>query len=168
MRLHCLFAMALSCTILTVCSPIAVHGQGVEPNAVTQEQGAQEEETQLEAPPPVDAPVTDVSETIAIPFGVMTSREFLLSGLILLFGLLVIGVQYFLLKSHAQRSPDEVTRPITVTLIIIGTLVLISSGFNNNQIAPAVGLFGTIAGYLLGRVQGRQDTRSGQEREGGS
>jgi len=30
---------------------------------------------------------------------------------------------------------------------------LITAGYSNDQIAPAVGLLGTIAGYLLGRIQ---------------
>jgi hypothetical protein len=38
-----------------------------------------------------------------------------------------------------------------VTLIIVGTLFAITAGFDSNQIAPAMGLFGTIAGYLLGK-----------------
>ncbi len=41
---------------------------------------------------------------------------------------------------------------VTITLIIISTLFLITAGYSNNQIAPAVGLLGTIAGYLLGRI----------------
>jgi hypothetical protein len=40
-----------------------------------------------------------------------------------------------------------------VTLIIIGTLFFITAGFDSTQIAPALGLFGTIAGYLLGKTR---------------
>jgi len=36
-------------------------------------------------------------------------------------------------------------------MIIVGSLILISSGYSSNQIGPAMGLFGTVAGYLIGR-----------------
>jgi hypothetical protein len=35
-------------------------------------------------------------------------------------------------------------------------MVLICAGYSNDQIAPAMGLFGTLAGYLLGRKGGRE------------
>jgi hypothetical protein len=46
-------------------------------------------------------------------------------------------------------------RAFAITLIIIGTMVLICAGYSNDQIAPAMGLFGTVAGYLLGRRGGQ-------------
>jgi hypothetical protein len=85
--------------------------------------------------------------------------------MILVFGLLIVGIQFFLLRSQRFQRADEITRPITVSLIIIGTLVLISSGFDNDQIAPAVGLFGTIAGYLLGRIQSPSKQDGAEERK---
>jgi hypothetical protein len=50
----------------------------------------------------------------------------------------------------------DIMKTFTVTLIIIGTMLLISSGFNSEQIAPAFGLFGTIAGYLIGREESKK------------
>ena len=38
-----------------------------------------------------------------------------------------------------------------VTLILVGTLFAITAGFSAEDIGPALGLFGTVAGYLLGR-----------------
>ena len=93
---------------------------------------------------------------IAGPISVMSDRELWLSCIILIFGLATIVVQFFLLKQAADHHTDEVAKIFTVTLIIIGTLVLISSGFSSEQIAPALGLFGTIAGYLLGKAEGRR------------
>ncbi|MDX1617310.1 MAG: hypothetical protein R3224_00890 [Balneolaceae bacterium] len=43
-----------------------------------------------------------------------------------------------------------------VTLIITAALFLIAAGFSNDQIASALGLLGTIAGYLLGRGEGEE------------
>jgi len=41
-------------------------------------------------------------------------------------------------------------------LVIISTFFVITAGFGNEQIAPAIGLFGTDVGYLLGRQSGGQ------------
>jgi uncharacterized membrane protein YfcA len=69
-------------------------------------------------------------------------------------GVLIILVMALVLRSK-NASPDDTTRAFSITLIIIGTMVLISAGYSNDQIAPAMGLFGTIAGYLLGRKGGQ-------------
>jgi hypothetical protein len=39
-----------------------------------------------------------------------------------------------------------------VVTIIVSALILVIAGFSNDQIAPAFGLFGTIVGYMLGRM----------------
>lgn len=98
--------------------------------------------------------------------GLMSSREFWLALIILLFGLAILLFQYHLFKGVVHQSVLEITRTSTVGLIIIGTLVLIASGFTNEQIAPALGLFGTIAGYLLGRNQSDSEHRNRLERGG--
>jgi hypothetical protein len=80
----------------------------------------------------------------------LSDFEFWLSAEILIFGFGVIAVEYLLLKK-ARLTAEEALRVYAVTLIIVGTLFAITAGFDSTQIAPAMGLFGTIAGYLLGR-----------------
>jgi hypothetical protein len=80
----------------------------------------------------------------------LSDFEFWLSAEILLFGLGVIVVEFMLLR-HAQLTAEEALRVYAVTLIIVGTLFAITAGFDSTQMAPAMGLFGTIAGYLLGK-----------------
>lgn len=87
------------------------------------------------------------------------SREFWTTALILLFGLIIVAVEYLLLRNRQHDKVEEFSKFFVITVIIIGTLVLIGSGLDNNQIAPAVGLFGTIAGYLLGRTDRSMDNR---------
>jgi hypothetical protein len=41
---------------------------------------------------------------------------------------------------------------LIVITVITGSLVLITAGYSNEQIAPAFGLFGTVIGYMLGRM----------------
>jgi hypothetical protein len=88
---------------------------------------------------------------------VLSDYEFWLSLEILIFGFAVVAVQYLLLK-NAKVTAEEALRVYAVTLIIIGTLFAITAGFDSNQIAPAMGLFGTIAGYLLGRRTAQSGT----------
>lgn len=80
----------------------------------------------------------------------LTDFEYGLTLVILLFGALVLLAEYLLLR-EAKKSSYELLQLFAVNLIITGTLVLISAGYSAEQIAPAMGLFGTIAGYLLGR-----------------
>ena len=97
------------------------------------------------APP---AGVPSQLPTAGTPF--LSSDEGQLALTILAFGALIVVAELIMLRSK-QATAEDATRAFAVTLIIIGTLVLICAGYSNNQIAPAMGLFGTIAGYLLGR-----------------
>jgi hypothetical protein len=87
----------------------------------------------------------------------ITSLEFVLSISVLLFGLIIVGLEIYLIRTK-EIGPDMLVKFIVVTLIITGTLFLITAGYNNNQIAPAVGLFGTVAGYLLGKSSSESNT----------
>jgi hypothetical protein len=80
----------------------------------------------------------------------ITDREQLLSFSILVFGLCVLIVQYLLLRTP-KRNTFEILQLLTINLIVTGTLFLICAGFEAQQIAPGLGLFGTVAGYVLGR-----------------
>jgi hypothetical protein len=80
-----------------------------------------------------------------------TPYEFWLTVMIGLFGLSVIGALMFSLRRVAHARPEDISRPIIVVTVISGTLMLVTVGYSNEQIAPAFGLFGTIVGYMLGR-----------------
>lgn len=81
---------------------------------------------------------------------VMTAYEIWLSCGVLIFGLIVMGIELYLMKVNTFDQ-NQTIKFVLVTLIITSALFLIAAGFSNNQIAPAMGLLGTIAGYLLGR-----------------
>ena len=80
---------------------------------------------------------------------VLTKEELLLFLAVLVFGLIVVTLEYLLL-SRAQSNADESLRTLTVTLIVVVSLALVASGWGKDQITPVLGLFGTIVGYLLG------------------
>ena len=83
--------------------------------------------------------------------GFLSSYEFWITMAILLFGLVVIAVQYSLLSRQPDFQGTDILRVFSSTIILIGTLVFITAGYGTDQSAPALGLFGTIAGYILGR-----------------
>lgn len=87
----------------------------------------------------------------------ITDREQVLSYAILAFGAAVLVVQYLLLRSP-KRDAHEILQLLAINLIVTGTLFLISAGFDSQQIAPGLGLFGTIAGYVLGKRSGAAPT----------
>jgi len=86
----------------------------------------------------------------------LSSWEFSLSLIVLGFGLLIIALETFIVfKFKGQIDTSSVIQFIIVTLIITSALFLITAGYGNDQIAPAMGLLGTIAGYLLGQAQSK-------------
>ncbi|MCK1732630.1 hypothetical protein IVA79_01365 [Bradyrhizobium sp. 138] len=89
---------------------------------------------------------------IAKFFSSKTPYEFWLTCLIGALGLAIIGVLIFGLRRIGSVKPEEITRPVIVLTVIVGTLILVTAGYSNEQIAPAFGLFGTIVGYMLGRL----------------
>lgn len=84
-------------------------------------------------------------------FSFLSSREFIITVAILLFGL-AMAVFCIVLAKTKYISADQITRIAALLLIVTGTLVLVSTGYDAQQISPALGLLGAIAGYLLGKT----------------
>jgi hypothetical protein len=82
----------------------------------------------------------------------LSSLEFWLSVIVIVFGVFVVTLEYRLL-ARTKTNPSDIMRVLAVTLILVGSLFLITAGYSSNQISPVSGLFGTVAGYLLGRTQ---------------
>lgn len=100
-------------------------------------------------------PQTGKSSTV----GWLSSFEFWMSFSVLSFGMLVFLVEIALVKL-TKFQPEQTIKLLAVTLIVISTLFIITAGFDSEQIAPAMGLFGTIAGYMLGRNSGKHEEAS--------
>lgn len=77
-----------------------------------------------------------------------------ISATVLIFGAFTILVAAFLVKSG--KTAESILRMFGTILIVIAALFLVVAGYSDQQIAPVMGLLGTIAGYLLGK-----DTREG-------
>ncbi len=89
--------------------------------------------------------------------------EVWLTLLIIAFGLIVLGLYLYAIRNIPHRRPDDIARAVIVVSVITGSLLLITAGYTNEQVAPAFGLFGTIIGYMLGRMS--QPTPAGQPSE---
>lgn len=52
---------------------------------------------------------------------------------------------------RSNATPLQILRVFAVITIIGFSAVLLVVGYNNEQLTPIIGLFGAIAGYLLGK-----------------
>jgi hypothetical protein len=91
-------------------------------------------------------------------FNPLDKPEFWLCVLCIVFGFFILLGQFYLLFRLKSFSSDDIVKNSTITIVIIGALILIIAGYNSQQTAQAFGLFGTIVGYLLGRSARSRDS----------
>lgn len=78
-----------------------------------------------------------------------TTDAMTISSVVLVFGVTVLILAYGVIQKGAQ--PDAVLRIFGTILIIVSAVFLVVAGYSDKQIAPVMGLLGTIVGYLLGK-----------------
>lgn len=74
-----------------------------------------------------------------------------ISSVVLVFGLTITVVAAWLVRSGI--SHNAVLRVFGTILILVFSVFLVVAGYDDKQIAPVLGLLGTVAGYLLGRSE---------------
>lgn len=104
----------------------------------------------LPAAPTLQNPNTGAN--LARFFSSKTPYEFWLACMIGILGLAVVISTMRALTKIKNIRPEDIARPVIILSVITGTLMLVTVGYSNDQIAPAFGLFGTIIGYMLGRL----------------
>jgi hypothetical protein len=116
-------------------------------------------------PPPVDlaaavpAQVSAREAVSRVEAGQLTTWfELNLTKLIFLFGLVALIFLY--LAARSDRCTPFLLRIYVITILVFGSLLVVSSAYSTEQIAPVVGFFGTIAGYLLGKGDRPNETPS--------
>jgi hypothetical protein len=72
-----------------------------------------------------------------------------ISASVLVFGIAVMVIAALMMRRG--RSADNTLKMLGTLLIIISAVFLVVAGYSDTQIAPVMGLLGTIAGYLLGK-----------------
>lgn len=78
-----------------------------------------------------------------------TESAMTMSAAVLLFGVFTMIIAAVLIR---KGTPPEATLRVVGTLIIlVASVFLVVAGYDDKQIAPVMGLLGTVAGYLLGK-----------------
>lgn len=81
----------------------------------------------------------------------LTTPEFFLALMVLAFGGLVLLLYTLISVRLGHSNSPDFRRYFVVIVLVMGTLFLIVTGLSDKQIAPAIGFFGTVVGYILGR-----------------
>ncbi len=76
-----------------------------------------------------------------------------MSSVVLIFGLVAMALATTLAMRKRQRPIEDMTilKIVAIPMAIVSALFLVVAGYADSQIAPAMGLLGTIVGYVLGR-----------------
>lgn len=83
---------------------------------------------------------------------VSTWVEFIRGGVVALFGLAILGaVLWFASQTEGKKLDTSISQFLTLFLLIINTVIMVTIGFSTEQISTVLGLFGTLAGYVLGK-----------------
>ena len=94
------------------------------------------------------APAAQTSDPVETPWW-STRNAMTMSAALLVFGVVVLLLATYLIK--VGKSSEAVLRIFGTILIIVIAVFLVVAGYSDTQIAPVMGLLGTIAGYLLGK-----------------
>ena len=78
-----------------------------------------------------------------------TTSAMTMSATVLVFGLLTLALAAMVLRRGYQW--EAVLKIFGTVLVIVMAVFLVVAGYDDKQIAGAVALLGTIAGYLLGK-----------------
>lgn len=103
-------------------------------------------------------PARDTLRTIMkSPSSTGIATEMYLSLGILLFGIILMAFEVMVILKRQEGWNTNAIKVVGLTLVIVAGLFLITAGYSENQIAPMIGLLGTIAGYLLGKSSKKED-----------
>jgi len=77
--------------------------------------------------------------------------EIVFSVTVLVFGLALIVVFTNLVRREGKGWRTIYMRLVVLTIVVTAGLFVIVAGYTQDQIAPMMGLLGTLVGYLLGK-----------------
>jgi hypothetical protein len=101
--------------------------------------------------------VSSASEKSNIIPSRFSEPEIYLSIAVLAFGLILTILEcIIIIKKDMGWNVDSI-RIVGITLVVTAGLFLIPASYSNDQIAPLIGLLGTIVGYLLGKSSEEKD-----------
>lgn len=100
-----------------------------------------------------DKAAKDSHTSAEIPGDWTSANTMVMSGAVLGYSLIVLLVASIVVKY--SKTPELALRLFSTVLIITSAVFLVVAGYSSQQIAPAFGLLGTMAGYVLGKSQAR-------------
>lgn len=71
-----------------------------------------------------------------------------MSASVLVFGVAVIGLSAWLAIRKIEK--DVILKIVVIPMVVMSAVFLLVAGYTDMQMAPIVGLLGTIVGYILG------------------
>lgn len=92
-----------------------------------------------------------------------TNQSLALTVIILFFALLALLLLYLMVRH--ERCREFQLRIFTITILVFGSLLVTAAGFGQETLAPVIGFFGTIAGYILGRGELFNDRHNPERRD---
>lgn len=105
-----------------------------------------------------NAELAITAKTTQGPVWWSTTNAMTMSASVLVFGLTVICIAAWLIKRG--KTSGSILRVFGTILILVMAVFLVVAGYSDQQIAPVLGLLGTIAGYLLGRETTQTQTET--------
>ena len=88
------------------------------------------------------------------------SFEIALSIGVLVFGAIAMGLQILVMLRQNKYWDTWAIKIVGLTLVITAGLFLIVAGYSQDQVAPMMGILGTVIGYLLGKDEVPRQTGS--------
>lgn len=113
------------------------------------EKSIQEKMQKLESDKASSTQAVTVADAHSNPDWWSVGDAMTVSAAVLVFGSLIMLLATCLL--YLGRNADDVLKLFGTLIIVISAVFLVVAGYSDTQIAPVIGLLGTIAGYLLGR-----------------
>ncbi len=77
--------------------------------------------------------------------------EYVLPVAVLAFGLIIVGLEILVMLIRKKGWGELSSRLVGITIVVVAAIFLVVTNIALERITLAVGLLGTVAGYLLGK-----------------
>ena len=82
--------------------------------------------------------------------GWLSIKEFVLAVLVAMLGMVTLWMQHTSLRRSGKADASEFTKSSVLILVIMSAMFTVVAGISDVDVAPIMGLFGTIVGYVIG------------------